>query len=86
MITARELRRSQEKPYEAIEPEVEGTYHLSGIQAVSYMRIRYGYGLEFRRTLRQRAVVLKMVEKMKSASLPTLYRCWTRCCRESTRI
>lgn len=62
------------KPYEAIEPEVEGTYHLSGIQAVSYMRIRYGYGLEFRRTLRQRAVVLKMVEKMKGASLPTLYR------------
>ena len=62
------------KPYEAIEPEVEGTYHLSGIQAVSYMRIRYGYGLEFRRTLRQRAVVLKMAEKMKSARLPTLYR------------
>lgn len=62
------------KPYQAIEPEVEGTYHLTGIQAVSYMRIRYGYGLEFRRTLRQRAVVLKMLEKMKSASLPTLYR------------
>ena len=62
------------KPYEAIEPEEAGTYHLSGIQAVSYMRIRYGEGLEFRRTLRQRAVVLKMVEKMKSAGIPTLYR------------
>ena len=62
------------KPYEAIEPEEAGTYHLSGIQAVSYMRIRYGEGLEFRRTLRQRAVVLKMMEKMKSAGIPTLYR------------
>lgn len=61
------------KEYARIEPEVEGTYQLSGIQATSYMRIRYGQGLEFRRTLRQRAVLYKMLEKLKGASLPTLY-------------
>jgi len=61
------------KEYKKIEPEVEGTYELSGIQATSYMRIRYGEGLEFRRTLRQRAVLYKMLEKLKAADLPTLY-------------
>ena len=61
------------KDYTRIEPEIEGTYHLSGIQAVSYMRIRYGQGLEFRRTLRQRAVLYKLLEKLKEADLGTLY-------------
>ena len=61
------------KEYTKIMPEVEGTYELSGIQAASYMRIRYGEGLEFRRTVRQRAVLYKMLEKMKQADLTTLY-------------
>ena len=29
------------KDYTRIEPEVAGTYHLNGVQSVSYSRIRY---------------------------------------------
>lgn len=61
------------RSYEAIQPEEAGTYRLSGIQAASYMRIRYGEGYEFRRTLRQRAVLGKLLEKLKEADLGTLY-------------
>ena len=32
------------KKYKKIEPEVAGTYHLNGVQAVSYSRIRYTEG------------------------------------------
>src|SRR5699024_10394911 len=39
--------------YERIEPEVEGDYHLNGVQAVSYARIRYTAGGEFTRAERQ---------------------------------
>ena len=61
------------KEYTRIEPEVEGTYHLNGVQAVSYMRIRKGQGYDFRRTLRQRAVLYKLVDKLKTSDLGTLY-------------
>ncbi len=47
------------------------TYHLNGVQACSYARIRY-VGLDFQRTERQRIVIQKMVEKAKEASLETL--------------
>lgn len=40
-----------------------GTYNLNGVQAVSYGRIRYTAGDDFKRTERQRLVVNKMVEK-----------------------
>ena len=45
------------KSYEKIEPEVEGTYHLNGVQAVSYSRIRYTEGGDFKRAERQRLVL-----------------------------
>lgn len=61
------------RPYEAIMPEEAGAYQLTGIQAASYMRIRYGEGYEFRRTLRQRAVLGKLLERLKEADLGTLY-------------
>ena len=32
--------RSDWQDYERIEPEVAGTYHLNGVQATSYARIR----------------------------------------------
>ena len=32
------------KSYKKIEPEVGGSYHLNGVQAVSYARIRYTDG------------------------------------------
>lgn len=60
------------KSYERIEPEVAGTYHLNGVQAVSYTRIRYTAGGDFKRTERQRLVINKIVEKAKSAKLGTI--------------
>lgn len=44
------------------------TYHLDGSQALSYARIRYTAGNDFRRTARQRVLIEKILEKMKSAS------------------
>lgn len=49
-------------------PEEAGVYHLTGLQSVSYARIRYGDGLDFRRAARQRLVINKMVAKAKKAN------------------
>jgi len=49
-----------------------GTYNLDGIQAVSYCRIRYTLGDDFKRTERQRTVIEKIVEKAKTADIATL--------------
>ncbi|MBR3396247.1 MAG: LCP family protein [Lachnospiraceae bacterium] len=48
------------------------TYHLNGSQAVSYARIRYTDGFDFRRTSRQRVVLTKLKEKAKSADMISL--------------
>jgi len=53
-------------------PEQTGTYNLDGMQALSYARIRYGNGLDFRRAARQRLVIDKMVQKAKRANPITL--------------
>ena len=66
--------------YEALEvpPEEESgtgithTYHLNGSQAVSYARIRYTAGNDFRRASRQRLVLAKIMEKAQGADLGTL--------------
>lgn len=60
------------KDYKKIEPEVAGTYHLNGVQAVSYSRIRYTAGGDFQRTSRQRLVIEKLAEKAKKADLSTI--------------
>ena len=60
------------KSYEKIEPEVEGTYHLNGVQAVSYSRIRYTAGGDFKRAERQRRVLNELIKKAKDASLTEL--------------
>lgn len=57
--------------YEEI-PEEDGTYHLNGIQAVSYARIRYTAGGDFTRAARQRLLVDKMVAKAKESDFITL--------------
>ena len=46
-------------------PEEDGTYHLDGSQALSYARIRYTEGADFKRTERQRIVISKLFEKAK---------------------
>ncbi len=52
--------------------EVAGTQLLDGVHAVSYARIRYTKGNDFKRTERQREVLQKTVEKAKKADLLTL--------------
>ncbi len=49
-----------------------GTYLMNGVQATGYCRIRYTAGNDFKRTLRQREVIAKIVDKAKSASVGTL--------------
>lgn len=49
-----------------------GFYTLNGVQAVSYGRIRYTAGDDFKRTERQRLVVNKMVEKALSSDIGTI--------------
>lgn len=53
-------------------PEQDGTYHVDGLQALGYCRIRYTSGSDYRRTLRQRTVIMKIAEKAKSASIDQL--------------
>lgn len=55
------------KSYERIDPEVAGTYHLNGVQAVSYARIRYTAGNDFKRTERQRQVIQLVMAQLKKA-------------------
>lgn len=53
------------KSYTKIEPEVAGTYHLNGVQATSYARIRYTAGGDFERTERQRFVLEQIARAQK---------------------
>ena len=70
------------KSYEPIpEPEpkpedleaIVDTYHLNGVQAVSYCRIRYTASLDMGRTERQRRVIKLCVDKAKKAGLTTIF-------------
>ena len=49
-----------------------GWYHMDGIQATSYCRIRYTAGDDFKRTERQRKVLSLIFEKAKTMDLETL--------------
>ena len=60
------------KSYTKIEPEVAGTYHLNGVQATSYARIRYTAGGDFERTERQRFVLEQIAESAKKVSFSSL--------------
>ena len=57
------------KSYKKISPEKAGTYHLNGVQAVSYSRIRYTAGGDAQRTVRQRLVINKILEKVQNLDL-----------------
>lgn len=54
------------------ESEILGSFHLNGVQATSYCRIRYTSGWDMKRTERQRYIISLIVEKAKKASLSTL--------------
>lgn len=60
------------KKYKKIEPAVAGTYKLNGVQAVSYARIRYTAGGDYKRTERQRLVLKKTADKLKQQDMATL--------------
>lgn len=51
-----------------------GTYHLNGVQATAYCRIRYTSSLDMGRTERQRTVISMIVDKAKNANLTTLFK------------
>ncbi len=55
------------------EEEILGTYHLNGVQAVSYCRIRYTASMDMGRTERQRRVIGLMVDKAKNAGIATIF-------------
>ena len=57
------------KSYQRIEPEIDGTYQLNGVQATAYARIRYTAGNDFKRTARQRLVIEKIIEKAKKKGI-----------------
>ena len=60
------------KDYERIEPEEAGTYHLNGVQAVSYSRIRYTAGGDFLRSARQRTILMMIADKAQTMGLSEL--------------
>ncbi len=49
-----------------------GRYHLNGVQAVSYTRIRYTSGGDYKRTERMRTVLLAILNKAKGLSIGKL--------------
>ena len=55
------------------EEEILGTYHLNGVQSVSYCRIRYTASMDMGRTERQRRVIGMMVDKAKAAGITTIF-------------
>ncbi len=59
--------------YVPIEPEtMPRDYHLNGVQAVAYARIRYTTGNDMKRTQRQRVVIHKIVNKAKKRGIQTV--------------
>ena len=77
-----ETSEETDKDYTPIElpeePEdiekIQYTYHLNGVQATSYCRIRYTASLDMGRTERQRKVIQMIVDKAKSAGLSTIFK------------
>ena len=59
--------------YEPIEPEeMPREYHLNGVQAVSYARIRFTTGNDMKRSQRQRVVIQKVVNKAKKRGIQAI--------------
>lgn len=55
------------------EEAIVDTYHLNGVQATSYCRIRYTASLDMGRTERQRRVIQMIVDKAKKAGFSTIF-------------
>ena len=59
-------------PIEEFYGAMTRTYHLNGSQAVSFARIRYTDGFDFRRASRQRLILALLKEKAKNADIVTI--------------
>ena len=59
-------------PLEIVKGQEARDYDLNGVQAVSYARIRYTTGNDFKRTQRQRLVIEKIVDKAKQKGLKSI--------------
>ncbi len=81
-ITEEELKWLNGYQYDQVEnSQVQAEYeplpaagyqHLNGNQALAYSRIRYTEGYDFKRTERQRTVMMKIFEKAKTQGVPAL--------------
>ena len=60
-----------EKPED--EEKIQYNYHLNGVQATSYCRIRYTASLDMGRTERQRKVIQMIVSKAKRAGVSKIF-------------
>lgn len=58
--------------YTPISENDPGVHTLNGVQAVSYCRIRYTTGNDFKRTARQRLMIKKIIEKALQSDIGTL--------------
>lgn len=56
------------EPIPEDQTEVVDTFHLNGVQATSYCRIRYTTGWDMKRTERQRQIISLIVQKAKKSS------------------
>ncbi len=65
-LNSYQLTMSQELGYPYEEVTGTGTDHLNGLQATAYCRIRYTAGDDFKRTERQREVLMAAMEKAKT--------------------
>ena len=65
-------------------PVKSGNYHLNGIQALAYTRVRYVGGGDFGRTERQRKVIAEVINRIKGLSATKLNACAERCLRYVT--
>ena len=79
-VETSELTGREYTPIELPEPKPEdqeatvGTYHLNGVQATSYCRIRYTASLDMGRTERQRRVLGMLFDKAKTAGLSSIFK------------
>ena len=65
-------------------PVKSGTFHLNGIQALAYTRVRYVGGGDFGRTERQRKVIAEIIKKIKMMSASKLNAFAEKCLRYVT--
>lgn len=70
----REMCRLQGLDAEEYLYPAAGTYNCSGMRSVAYARIRYVGNADYERTERQRTVLTKLMEKLRTLDMQQLYR------------